>query len=113
MLWTVSIKALTFFGEPMTYSYQSVLPKLPGMPSNRRCYGRINIHADLVPSLRKTVQRCLESVRPLLNDVEYDRMERLATEFQANEGPRLQFWLKIKSWCGHIYVDSNTQHSLL
>ena len=51
-----------------------------------------------VPPLRKTCQRYLESVRPLLNDVEFDRMERLATEFQANEGPRLQFWLKLKSW---------------
>ena len=51
-----------------------------------------------VPPLRKTCQRYLESVRPLLNDAEFDRMERLATEFQANEGPRLQFWLKVKSW---------------
>ena len=54
--------------------------------------------ASIVPPLNKTVKRYLESVRPLLNDVEYDRMERLATEFQANEGPRLQFWLKLKSW---------------
>ena len=63
-----------------------------------RSYDMYALIPTTVPPLRKTCQRYLESVRPLLNDVEFDRMERLATEFQANEGPRLQFWLKLKSW---------------
>lgn len=58
----------------------------------------LTINVIAVPPIKLTCKRYLESVRPLLNDVEYDRMERLAAEFQQNEGPKFQFFLKLKSW---------------
>lgn len=37
-------------------------------------------------------------MRPILDDAEFDRMTRLAQNFQANEGPSLQRLLWLKSW---------------
>ncbi|XP_069345361.1 carnitine O-palmitoyltransferase 1, muscle isoform isoform X2 [Eulemur rufifrons] len=46
----------------------------------------------------------LESVRPLLDDEEYYRMEILAKEFQDKTAPRLQKYLVLKSWWAANYV---------
>lgn len=46
----------------------------------------------------------LDSVRPLLDDEEYYRMETLAKEFQDNTAPRLQKYLVLKSWWATNYV---------
>lgn len=46
----------------------------------------------------------LESVRPLLNDEEYYRKEKLAKEFQEKTAPRLQKYLILKSWWATNYV---------
>uniref|UniRef100_A0A2I3H011 Carnitine O-palmitoyltransferase 1, muscle isoform n=1 Tax=Nomascus leucogenys TaxID=61853 RepID=A0A2I3H011_NOMLE len=46
----------------------------------------------------------LESVRPLLDDEEYYRMEMLAKEFQDKTAPRLQKYLVLKSWWASNYV---------
>ncbi|XP_040847747.1 carnitine O-palmitoyltransferase 1, muscle isoform isoform X4 [Ochotona curzoniae] len=46
----------------------------------------------------------LESVRPLLGDEEYYRMETLAKEFQDKTAPRLQKYLVFKSWWATNYV---------
>uniref|UniRef100_A0A8D2CLJ4 Carnitine O-palmitoyltransferase 1, liver isoform n=1 Tax=Sciurus vulgaris TaxID=55149 RepID=A0A8D2CLJ4_SCIVU len=46
----------------------------------------------------------LESVRPLLDDEEYYRMETLAKEFQDKTAPRLQKYLVLKSWWATNYV---------
>uniref|UniRef100_A0A4X2KC69 Carnitine O-palmitoyltransferase 1, muscle isoform n=1 Tax=Vombatus ursinus TaxID=29139 RepID=A0A4X2KC69_VOMUR len=46
----------------------------------------------------------LESVRPLLDDEEYYRMEVLAKEFQEKTAPRLQKYLVLKSWWATNYV---------
>ncbi|NXD09808.1 CPT1A palmitoyltransferase, partial [Nothocercus nigrocapillus] len=46
----------------------------------------------------------LESVRPLMNDGEFRRMEGLAKDFAYNLGPRLQWYLKLKSWWATNYV---------
>nr|XP_004650483.1 carnitine O-palmitoyltransferase 1, muscle isoform isoform X2 [Jaculus jaculus] len=46
----------------------------------------------------------LESVRPLLNDEEFYRMETLAKEFQDKIAPRLQKYLVLKSWWATNYV---------
>nr|XP_033814266.1 carnitine O-palmitoyltransferase 1, muscle isoform [Geotrypetes seraphini]XP_033814267.1 carnitine O-palmitoyltransferase 1, muscle isoform [Geotrypetes seraphini]XP_033814268.1 carnitine O-palmitoyltransferase 1, muscle isoform [Geotrypetes seraphini]XP_033814269.1 carnitine O-palmitoyltransferase 1, muscle isoform [Geotrypetes seraphini] len=72
--------------KPMLYSFQSSLPSLP------------------VPSVSQTIQRYLESVRPLLNDEEYDKMAQLAKAFQKKIGPRLQRYLVLKSWWATNYV---------
>eukprot|EP00056_Hartaetosiga_gracilis_P003445 m.63748 g.63748 ORF g.63748 m.63748 type:complete len:794 (-) comp11459_c0_seq2:126-2507(-) len=84
--WLSLVRLLEGFGTPMTYSFQGVLPNLP------------------VPSLKDTCRRYLESAKPLLDDAEYDRMERLAADFQAEEGFWLQLALVVKSWLVPNYV---------
>ncbi|XP_074004586.1 carnitine O-palmitoyltransferase 1, liver isoform isoform X6 [Numenius arquata] len=72
--------------KPMLYSFQTSLPRLP------------------VPAVKDTVNRYLESVRPLMDDEEFKRMEGLAKDFAYNLGPRLQWYLKLKSWWATNYI---------
>ncbi|XP_024435080.1 carnitine O-palmitoyltransferase 1, muscle isoform [Desmodus rotundus] len=83
--WAMCVRLLSS-GRPMLYSFQTSLPKLP------------------VPSVPATIQRYLESVRPLLDDKQYNRMETLAKEFQDRTAPRLQKYLVLKSWWATNYV---------
>jgi carnitine O-palmitoyltransferase 1, liver isoform len=52
---------------------------------------------------RFTIQY-LRSVRPLLDDSNYGRMEKLAEEFKAGIGKKLQWYLVLKSWWTTNYV---------
>uniref|UniRef100_A0A8C6P2X7 carnitine O-palmitoyltransferase n=1 Tax=Nothobranchius furzeri TaxID=105023 RepID=A0A8C6P2X7_NOTFU len=72
--------------KPMLYSFQNSLPRLP------------------VPSVKDTCRRYLESVRPLMNDEQFERMTALSKDFEKNLGPRLQWYLKLKSWWASNYV---------
>ncbi|RLW10557.1 hypothetical protein DV515_00002382, partial [Chloebia gouldiae] len=72
--------------KPMLYSFQTSLPRLP------------------VPAVKDTVNRYLESVRPLMDDEKFKRMQGLAQDFAFNLGPRLQWYLKLKSWWATNYV---------
>uniref|UniRef100_A0A8C9QV24 carnitine O-palmitoyltransferase n=1 Tax=Scleropages formosus TaxID=113540 RepID=A0A8C9QV24_SCLFO len=72
--------------NPMLYSFQNSLPRLP------------------LPSVKDTTKRYLETVRPLMDDEQYKRMEGLAKDFEKNLGPRLQWYLKLKSWWASNYV---------
>nr|XP_034957813.1 carnitine O-palmitoyltransferase 1, liver isoform-like [Zootoca vivipara] len=72
--------------NPMLYSFQTSLPKLP------------------VPCVKDTIERYLESVRPLLDTDKYDDMEALALDFQLSLAPRLQKYLILKSWWATNYV---------
>ncbi|XP_072277910.1 carnitine O-palmitoyltransferase 1, liver isoform isoform X1 [Pyxicephalus adspersus] len=84
-LWMGMVKL--FSGrKPMLYSFQTCLPRLP------------------VPAVKDTVKRYLESVRPLMDDQKFKRMEGLAEDFAINLGPRLQWYLKLKSWWATNYV---------
>ncbi|TDH09335.1 hypothetical protein EPR50_G00085630 [Perca flavescens] len=84
-LWMLLVKV--FSGrKPMLYSFQNSLPRLP------------------VPSIKDTCRRYLESVRPLMDDEKYERMEGLTKDFEKNLGPRLQWYLKLKSWWASNYV---------
>ncbi|XP_042200963.1 carnitine O-palmitoyltransferase 1, liver isoform isoform X2 [Callorhinchus milii] len=84
-IWFTMVKI--FSGrKPMLYSFQASLPRLP------------------VPTIQDTMQRYLESVRPLMNDEEFHRMEALAKDFEVKLGPRLQWYLKLKSWWATNYV---------
>ncbi|KAK1789371.1 hypothetical protein P4O66_015300 [Electrophorus voltai] len=84
-IWLVLVKL--FSGrKPMLYSFQTSLPHLP------------------VPSVKDTMKRYLESVRPLMDDEQYNRMEGLAKDFEKNLGPKLQWYLKLKSWWTSNYV---------
>lgn len=51
----------------------------------------------------------LESVRPLLNDKEFQRMQALAKDFELKVGPRLQWYLKLKSWWATNYVSEGSR----
>ncbi|KAM9299185.1 carnitine O-palmitoyltransferase 1, liver isoform-like [Gastrophryne carolinensis] len=84
-LWLTLVKI--FSGrKPMLYSYQASLPRLP------------------VPGYKETTQRYLESVRPLMTDEEFKRMTALAKDFEVKLAPRLQWYLKLKSWWASNYV---------
>nr|XP_055064873.1 carnitine palmitoyltransferase 1Aa (liver) [Misgurnus anguillicaudatus] len=85
-LWLILMKIFSGMQTPMLYSFQTSLPHLP------------------LPSVKDTMRRYLESVRALLNDEEYQRMESLALDFQKNLGPKLQWYLKLKYWWATNYV---------
>lgn len=84
-LWLVMVKLLTG-RKPMLYSFQASLPRLP------------------VPAVKDTMQRYLRSVRPLLDDEKFNRMEKLAAEFEAGIARKLQRYLTLKSWWSSNYV---------
>eukprot|EP00069_Balaena_mysticetus_P000551 bmy_14611T0 len=84
-VWAMCVRLLSG-RRPMLYSFQTSLPKLP------------------VPSVSATIHRYLESVKHLLDDKEYYRMEMLAKEFQEKTAPRLQKYLVLKSWWATNYV---------
>ncbi|XP_075409545.1 carnitine O-palmitoyltransferase 1, muscle isoform [Tenrec ecaudatus] len=84
-VWAICVRLLSS-RRPMLYSFQTSLPTLP------------------VPSVPATIQRYLESVRPLLNEEQFQRMEMLAKEFQDKTAPRLQKYLVLKSWWATNYV---------
>ncbi|XP_041110577.1 carnitine O-palmitoyltransferase 1, liver isoform-like isoform X2 [Polyodon spathula] len=84
-IWATLVKV--FSGRrPLLYSFQASLPRLP------------------VPRVDDTIERYLESVRPLLDDEHYNRMEILANEFKKDPAPRLQKYLILKSWWATNYV---------
>ncbi|XP_076172764.1 carnitine O-palmitoyltransferase whd isoform X2 [Ptiloglossa arizonensis] len=85
-IWTSLVKLLLGWHKPMLYSFQGSLPRLP------------------LPSVKDTMKRYLRSVRPLLNDENYTRMETLANEFQTGIGVKLQRYLILKSWWATNYV---------
>lgn len=80
-VWALSMKALAIV-RPTTFVYQHVLPKLP------------------LPSLRNTLRRYLASVKPLLSDEEYQRMEAESQDFARTLGWKLQWYL----WAKHLFV---------
>ncbi|XP_053260806.1 carnitine O-palmitoyltransferase 1, muscle isoform [Podarcis raffonei] len=84
-IWAAMVKVMSGC-NPMLYSFQTSLPKLP------------------VPCVKDTIERYLESVRPLLDADKYDDMEALALDFQLNVAPRLQKYLILKSWWATNYV---------
>lgn len=84
-LWLCGVKILRG-RNPLLFSYQSTLPKLP------------------LPSLDDTMARYLRSVRPLLDEPDYARNEKLASEFRNGIGVKLQRYLWLKSWWAANYV---------
>ncbi|XP_043286172.1 carnitine O-palmitoyltransferase 1, liver isoform isoform X2 [Venturia canescens] len=85
-VWLILVKLLSGWNKPMLYSFQGSLPRLP------------------LPTVRDTMQRYLRSVRPLLDDENYTRMEKLAKEFETGIGSKLQRYLILKSWWSSNYV---------
>ncbi|XP_017865145.1 PREDICTED: carnitine O-palmitoyltransferase 1, liver isoform isoform X1 [Drosophila arizonae] len=86
MLWVAVVRVLSSWNKPGLYSFQGSLPRLP------------------LPSVHDTMQRYLRSVRPLLDDENYERMTALANEFEHTIGKKLQRYLLLKSWTSTNYV---------
>uniref|UniRef100_A0A672KW49 carnitine O-palmitoyltransferase n=1 Tax=Sinocyclocheilus grahami TaxID=75366 RepID=A0A672KW49_SINGR len=84
-VWATLVRLLSS-RKPLLYSYQTSLPHLP------------------VPSIKDTLERYLESVKPLLDVAGFQRMTRLAAEFEKSLGNRLQKYLKLKALWATNYV---------
>uniref|UniRef100_A0A8C7IPY9 carnitine O-palmitoyltransferase n=1 Tax=Oncorhynchus kisutch TaxID=8019 RepID=A0A8C7IPY9_ONCKI len=82
----VLVKIFSGRRNPQLYSFQTSLPHLP------------------LPSVKDTINRYLESAHPLMDDEQYLRMEGLAKDFEKGLGPKLQWYLKLKSWWATNYV---------
>uniref|UniRef100_A0A8K9V6C0 carnitine O-palmitoyltransferase n=1 Tax=Oncorhynchus mykiss TaxID=8022 RepID=A0A8K9V6C0_ONCMY len=85
-IWLVLVKIFSGRRNPQLYSFQTSLPQLP------------------LPSVKDTINRYLESAHPLMDDEQYLRMEGLAKDFEKGLGPKLQWYLKLKSWWATNYV---------
>lgn len=85
-VWGSALWLLTVYPGPQLYSYQSALPRLP------------------VPALKDTCRRYLESVRPLLDDEQYQEISHLVQAFQNGPGKKMQRYLILKSWWANNYV---------
>ncbi|CAG9856114.1 unnamed protein product [Phyllotreta striolata] len=85
-VWLFCVKIFSGWNTPKLYSYQGSLPRLP------------------LPDVHDTMQRYLRSVRALLDDGQYKRMEKLASEFENGIGKKLQRYLILKSWWSTNYV---------
>lgn len=85
-LWAAGTKLFSAWNPPSLYSFQGSLPILP------------------VPSVHDTMERYMRSVRPLLDDNNYKRMEQLVIEFESTIAPKLQKYLILKSWWSANYV---------
>ena len=72
--------------NPSLFSSQNFLPTLP------------------LPSIDDTLRRYLRTVRPLYDDAEYQRMEKLAEEFKQTIGRKLQRYLWLKWLISTNYV---------
>uniref|UniRef100_A0A665UYN4 carnitine O-palmitoyltransferase n=1 Tax=Echeneis naucrates TaxID=173247 RepID=A0A665UYN4_ECHNA len=81
--------------KPLLYSYQGSLPNLP------------------VPTIKDTLKRYLESVRPLMDDAQYEHLTNLAAEFENSLGKRLQWYLKLKALWASNYVSASIGNNLL
>lgn len=46
-----------------------------------------------------------------MDDEQYERMKGLAKDFEKNLGPRLQWYLKLKSWWASNYVSFSLPRS--
>ncbi|XP_066991889.2 carnitine O-palmitoyltransferase 1, liver isoform [Anabrus simplex] len=85
-LWIVMVKIFSSGSRPLLYSFQGSLPRLP------------------VPSLQSSMQKYLNSVRPLMKDDQFERTQKLAEEFQKGIGKKLHRYLVLKSWWSINYV---------
>ncbi|XP_058800477.1 carnitine O-palmitoyltransferase 1, liver isoform-like isoform X2 [Phymastichus coffea] len=73
--------------KPQLYSFQGLLPRLP------------------LPSVDVTIEKYLRSMRPLLDDKEYNRLSMLSRDFQRQPSTKLlQRYLHLKSWTSPNYV---------
>jgi len=84
--WLLTMQIFFKITQPQLYSFQGTLPSLP------------------IPALNETIRKYLRSVRPLLDDDDYLRMEKLSLQFVNGIGRKLQRYLYLKRMWSTNYV---------
>lgn len=108
-LWLAIVKVLSGWNPPRLYSFQGSLPRLP-LPTVENTMGRVNLRLLVINFIctihsRIFIFQYLLSVRPLLDDKNFHRMEKLADEFQKGIAVKLQNYLRLKSWFASYYMN--------
>ncbi|PSN44956.1 Carnitine O-palmitoyltransferase 1, partial [Blattella germanica] len=93
-IWLLFVKILSGGSKPLLYSFQGSLPRLP-LPSLQDTMKRVSYICGDFSNDKKNY---LRSVRPLLSDEKFTRMQKLAEEFERGIGAKLQRYLVLKSW---------------
>lgn len=98
--WFLAMQPFFRLFQPQLYSFQGALPSLP-VPSLHST--REKVYVDSPQVLRNVLTmkfsdnlQYLRSVRPLLEDDQYGRMEKLSLEFINGIGKKLQRYLYLK-----------------
>ncbi|KAI6222521.1 Cpt-6 [Aphelenchoides besseyi] len=85
-LWQLCFYVLKRFAPPRLRSCDSLLPSLP------------------VPDLNESVERYLQSMKPLMSEKEYQELNELAVQFLKSEGSQIQRKAWLYSWTVRNYV---------
>ncbi|UYV77982.1 CPT1A [Cordylochernes scorpioides] len=86
-IWGMLLKTLVGGPPHRLYDFQGSLPRIP------------------LPALDYTINKYLESMKPLLSEEEYRTRQELAQEFQSSAlGRKCQWYLWLKSWWSTNYV---------
>lgn len=85
LLWGLLVRLISGY-QPSLYSFQRSLPRLP------------------VPKLSDTIEKLLESLKPIKSAEELAVIRKQAQDFERGIGPRLQKLLYLKSWITPNYV---------
>lgn len=87
LIWAVLVRIVSGY-SPTLYSCQQSLPRMP------------------VPSLKDTLSRLLDSLKPLYGEdtEEWTELVQEAAKFEKTTGPKLQSILVLKSWWSQNFV---------
>ena len=83
-IWAMAVRVVAGPFRPGLYSYQNSLPRLP-VPSLAGTCKRVSPHLMTIISITFSMisLQYLDSVRPLLDDKDYEEMERLVKDFKV------------------------------
>ena len=88
LVWSLALRSF-YLGQrrPLTYSFQSALPRQP------------------VPPLKETIRRYLETIRPLISQQDFEKTSADAARYLASaQARRSQALLVFKAWFAGNYV---------
>lgn len=84
-IWALIVRLVSGY-QPSLYSFQRSLPRMS------------------VPPVSETINKLLDSMKCILSDEEYRKLEAEAREFESSLAPKLQKLLILKSWLTQNYV---------
>ncbi|CAD5212841.1 unnamed protein product [Bursaphelenchus okinawaensis] len=85
-LWGISFKMLQKLNPPKLYTCTHLLPRQP------------------VPMVEDTVRGYLESIKTIVDKLEFDEIKAKADYFLVKEGPQLQKYAQFLSWTRRNYI---------